>query len=263
MMSTRELFEMAAMDVLGLLDEEERKDFEVAFRTASPEVQAQIRREQRRAAEIEPWLPAVETPAGLRTRVLQAVRGAIASMSEPVATIGPAQNHSWLNSVTVWRAACIGFATASVILAGFFYVTSSQISSINTERQEQLALQHFQDKYAARFHSTIASPETRRVSFTTPMPSAGKLMAMLYIDPETGDAYLVGDNLPIASGEYSLVVAKDGNFKRLKKITGDGGEFFHVIPSLTPTDAANLAIVKPNTTGENETDIILRAGDNV
>ena len=63
--NTRDLLEYAALDALGLLDDAEREEFERAFRAASPEVQAMVRREQTRAADIDAILPRVEAPAGL------------------------------------------------------------------------------------------------------------------------------------------------------------------------------------------------------
>ncbi|MEO1130526.1 MAG: hypothetical protein AAFX05_12590, partial [Planctomycetota bacterium] len=121
-MTTQELYELASLDALGLLDDDERADFERAFRAAAPEVQAQIRRQQLHAADIEDLLPRVEPPAGLRARVLEAVRQAM-SVVRP-AHMSHAQDSGVLakiyTSMPLWRAACIGFATATVVLSLFF-----------------------------------------------------------------------------------------------------------------------------------------------
>ena len=57
-MTLQELIELAILDAMGLLDEEERLAFEVAFRASAPAVQAQVRRERRegrrRQAAVEP-----------------------------------------------------------------------------------------------------------------------------------------------------------------------------------------------------------------
>jgi len=47
-MTLQEMIELAILDAMGLLDEEERLAFELAFRAAAPPVQAQVRREQTR-----------------------------------------------------------------------------------------------------------------------------------------------------------------------------------------------------------------------
>ncbi len=254
MMSTRELYEMATLDVLGLLDDDERAEFEAAFRAASPEVQARVRREQRRQADIERLLPQVEPPAGLKARVLSAVREAITSMSEPVGQIGPAAPTSWFNSVTVWRAACIGFATASVILAGFFYVTASQLRDIDITNTNTAAIKAFSDEYGPRFHNIMASAKTQRVSFTPPKPMSGKLTATLYVDPETREAFLLGDHLPFASGNYQLSVrtgeGSEVRTKRLTEFSGNGGPVYCHIEELDMDDIGNLAIEDPGRPGE-------------
>ncbi|QYU70067.1 hypothetical protein J4558_08100 [Leptolyngbya sp. 15MV] len=50
-MPFHDLLEMAVLDTLGLLDEQEQAAFEMAFRSAPPAVQAQVRREQTRFAK--------------------------------------------------------------------------------------------------------------------------------------------------------------------------------------------------------------------
>jgi len=66
-MNTYELLEAAQLDALGLLDDAERDAFDAAFFAASPDVQAQIRREQARLVRTD-WLPSseVEPSAGLK-----------------------------------------------------------------------------------------------------------------------------------------------------------------------------------------------------
>ncbi|MFM9956518.1 MAG: hypothetical protein ACKVZJ_00440, partial [Phycisphaerales bacterium] len=134
-LTTRDLLEYASLDALGLLDEVEREEFDRAFRAASPEVQAMIRREQTRAADIDAWLPRVEPPAGLKHRVVSAWREAVAAVAsdfppQPVGSIGPAmpQVNIGLRTGYIWRAACIGFATATLVLGGFF-ISSLQLNN--------------------------------------------------------------------------------------------------------------------------------------
>ena len=249
-MSTRELYEMATMDVLGLLDEDERHEFEIAFRAASPEIQSSLRREQRRQADIERLLPDVEQPVGLKARVMGAVRDAIASMSEPVATIGPVPARSWTNSVTVWRAACIGFATASVILAGFFYVTASQLREIDLTSRNTAAMQAFQEEYGPRFQAAMATGSMKQVAFSTPTRSTGKLTATLYIDPATNEAYLFGNHLPFGSGNYQLSIRSGHGdqieSRRFMEIPVSGGIFSLYIEQISPDDINSLAIEDPS-----------------
>jgi hypothetical protein len=73
-MNLQQMIESAILDAMGLLDDSEREQFERAFRTASPVIQAQIRREQTRLSQIEALLPDVTPPASLRAAVVDAVR---------------------------------------------------------------------------------------------------------------------------------------------------------------------------------------------
>lgn len=52
-MKTQELIELAVLDAMGLLDEQEREAFDAAFDAAAPAIQAQVRREQTRLSVSE------------------------------------------------------------------------------------------------------------------------------------------------------------------------------------------------------------------
>jgi len=217
-MSTRELFEMASLDVLGLLDEEERAAFENAFRAADPATQAQIRREQRRFAEIDRSLPDVEAPAGLRARVVNAVREAIASVrTEPIGRIGPGTVAVGFNSAPIWRAACIGFATASMVLAGFSWRVQRANVAILQDMTNNRAVESIVDvagPQGARFAHFLASPGTHDMAFVPAQAAEdiGSAGGKVYFDRNTKETWVMCRNLPIiSSGRYSVVVdRKDG-----------------------------------------------------
>lgn len=77
-MSTKELIELAQLDAMGLLDEQEARQFEQAMSDAPEEVRENIRREQARLCVIEPVLPDVEPPPSLKLAVMASVRAAMA-----------------------------------------------------------------------------------------------------------------------------------------------------------------------------------------
>src|SRR5688572_1624157 len=116
-MTVQQLIELSILDAMGLLDEEERLQFESAFRSASPGVQAHVRREQTRLSRIESLLPEVEPPVGLRALVLEAVRAHMASevtddgLSSLVIPMARSRSVSPL-----WRAGALGLAAASLML---------------------------------------------------------------------------------------------------------------------------------------------------
>src|SRR5258708_2509980 len=114
-MNLQQLIELAVLDAMGLLDETEQGQFESGFAGASPQVQAQVRREQTRLSVMDALLPDVSPPAGLRAAVLEAVRRHILA-----AESGPALEHpSMLRSRNVsrfWRTASLGLAAACVVM---------------------------------------------------------------------------------------------------------------------------------------------------
>ena len=214
-MNTQDLLEQASLDALGLLDDQERSAFESAFRAAPPAVQSQIRREQARFAASESLLPAIETPAGLKFRVMAAVREAIHSFNR-VETARRAEHTPFLrslmwNSTPLWRAACIGFATATVTLGVFFSYVSDRLETIertgttisSIEGQMQLAPDYGDDVLAGRLLSRY---------FNTVVDAAAA-RAVIQVDPDSGAAYLWYDKLPVTGAEYQLIVAGDAPSK--------------------------------------------------
>lgn len=220
-MSTRDLFEMAGLAALGLLDDEERDQFERAFRSADPQIQAQIRREQLLySTSFADDLPDVEAPPGLRSRVLSAVRRAIdrvASTDRPL-VIGALPRQR--STMPIWRAACIGFATATVVLGAFFVDLNRTVYEMEQQTASNFSMDELQRVLGGRALELFADPNARQVGFVqvahaTPSPAVGDDInpatrnipkAVLRVDPETRQAFLLCAHLPIAGGEYQLVV---------------------------------------------------------
>lgn len=226
-MTTRDLLELASLDALGLLDEQERKDFERAFAAASAEVKAQLRREQARFADIDRWLPKVEPPPHLRDVVLGGIKDAIEAAQQPavVGRIGPGVAGLW-QTAPMWRAAAIGFATASVVLAGFFFSVSEQnkriaeLNATNKGADINIRVQgKLDDVLASRNHECLVFERAEGVSNALATTS----MAIHY-DNETGDGVLVVSGaLPVGDEEYSLVILDENNrpTELLKQFDGD------------------------------------------
>lgn len=129
-MSTRELFENAHMDALGLLDEQDRVAFDVAFKAASPAIRAQIRAEQARMSKLESTLPRVNPPEVLRSRVLQAVEHAITEQS--LRSDGGVSDFRTNRNISIWRAGAVAMACAAVIMGAAFvkvYVDNIQVNT--------------------------------------------------------------------------------------------------------------------------------------
>lgn len=259
-MTTNELFEMAALDALGLLDRDEREEFERAFRAAPPHVQAQIRREQVRFSDIDAWLPEVEPPPGLRSRVVNAVKEAITSIHEPAGRITPGA--SWLNTTAFWRAACIGFATATVFLSGFVYTVAQRNKEILRAAINNSLESEIQEFGREGFAEVITSPNLVPVAFTPPAPDADvRSQANLFIDTESKRAYLMCHNLPIASGEYTLVIGADkgAHARRIERFRVDSDLLGLPLDAISVEDLGRLEIRSPRRAG-GRTEVILIGG---
>jgi hypothetical protein len=257
--STRELIELSLLDIMGLLDEDERGAFERAFTRTSPEVQAHIRREQTRLAHIDFLLPEVEAPAGLRSAVLEAVRRA---MSETVAEEVPGQLAFMPAMQTsrrvspLWRAGAVGFATAAVVLG----YTTVQLRGWYDGLMNQIRSNQFADEtlkgLGGSFKDLIFNEHIQHVVFK-PTSTDVRGEAALLLDTEVGTASLVCINLPAKEGrEYQLVVVSDAGAVKQQlasfvstglttkplKIRLVSGQRLAILPPTGPGDAPAQAI---------------------
>ncbi len=246
-MTTRELIEHASLDALGLLDESERAAFEAAFQGASPEVQALVRREQKRFADAEALLPDVAPPPGLKYKVLAAMREAIAGISAPVpedagvlARIG---GSSWWNSASLWRAACIGFATASVVLGGFFLfvtdqnarmlVTLDQFDAYNELAPRGSGVERFvHDPFRVSYYAFESRDDLVLAQAT------------LHVH-EDGHAKLYLSGLPVLDGVYSLVAERGDEPARLITEFLAAGTSVQEVSFRVDGEVPDLAILGP------------------
>jgi len=208
-MTIRELYEMASLDALGLLDHEERRDFEQSLAGATPEVQSQIRREQLRFAQQEDFLPNVEAPAGLRAKVIQAVRDAISAVQhEPVGSIGGvnAANARLLNQAPFWRAACIAFATACGVLSYFMVEVHQQSQEIASMIEANEFHEQIAGTLGPRLTNVLFADQMQRLSFIPTAPDADTLrpQAQMFFDIENGTGHIILRNLPEPQGEYAV-----------------------------------------------------------
>lgn len=223
--TTRDLLEYASLDALGLLDEGEREEFERAFRAASPEVQAMVRREQTRAADIDAWLPRVEAPAGLKQRVVMAWREAVSAVApEPVGSIGPAvpQVHIGLRTGYIWRAACIGFATATLVLGGFF-ISSLQLNNDLRTQISQNTNNGQISKLGPGFLGTFFASDKREFALQPQVDVAAAVQGSLLVSGDQGHGVLVFKRLPSDQGTYRVVIETDKGHQEIAQFDATGG----------------------------------------
>jgi hypothetical protein len=259
-MTTQELIEFAALDALGLLEPHERDAFEAAFSAATPHVQAHVRREQKRfAVSTEALLPDVEPPAGLRFKVLSAVRDAMKLGSplhvnrERAQANQPMLLRFW-SSALMWRVAAIALATATVTLG---VVTVNLVSAQQHESNSiagQAGLETHRELVAKHGRTIADILIARRVVSTNLAADAdregGSLAAHanVYFDPDAGRGALLCRGLPVVNAAYKVVILDDqGNVLRtLREFDATGPEQSIILPhGLSQTDAQNIAVLGP------------------
>lgn len=261
-MTSRELFEMASLDVLGLLDERERQAFEEAFRAAPPHIQAQVRAEQARYADAESILPQVEPPAGLRAKVLAAVREAIAAVrTEPIARIGMGGVRAW-SSAPLWRAACIGFATASLVLGVSAWHFSRTLQGLYDTAMSNNNLDDVVRMAGPRFVDMLARPTMKHVAFVpAAKDAAGRASAALYLDTGTKTAFLVCSGMRISAGSYRLVIeSPSGGAQPVKEFQAASGTFFVPVEIVSLNDLQRLRIQSPLESGQRPATLLVASG---
>lgn len=228
-MNLQEMIELAILDAMGLLDEDERESFEASFRAATPSVQAQVRREQTRLSQIEGLLPDVSPPAGLRAVVLQVVRDEMARLKSPAAAaelvmpgIVPSRGVSPL-----WRAASLGLLAAVLVLGLTMFIFQTQqtrlLDQIKGDAINQALIEEFGTPFVM---DVLFKPDTRQIHLLADDPSAFRGLATVIINPEWNEAlFFCKDIITPAGRSYRLaLIDEDGKVvEELADFTSSGG----------------------------------------
>jgi len=243
-MTTKDLFELASLDALGILDEQERRAFDEAFAAATPGVQEQVRTQQSIMTEIDDLLPRVQPAASLRERVINAV----------LAAIGAGKMHAAGRAVPAllpsrgvnrfWRAGAIGFAAAAVVLGVSTVQMQSRYSEIETALRVNATTEVFIRSFGARFENALLDPRTQYVQFNADREDAATGGAVVLFNAETKTAQLYGKDLPQDIGSYRLVVLDENGAEREAVLTFKpaGSRFVGDIEKLDLSGARSLAI---------------------
>ncbi|MEC9373037.1 MAG: hypothetical protein VYC34_04300 [Planctomycetota bacterium] len=260
--SPKELLELASLDALGLLDRDERESFEAAFRTAPPSLQAQVRREQGRIASADEWLPDVAPPSSLRDRVLMAVRGAIAAVrgeGDVIARIVPGEWSVRANVSPLWRAACIGFAAATVTLLVAGSYIQGTYSQTLADYQSGITAEIISTQFGQDFAERWMSPTARHVNLA-PADGMERAAASIVIDQSEGAAMLVVKDLPIIEGEYVLqLIRPDGRKQQLCVLVNNGKILRQDFEPIELETGSNLHIVQRVNNNEAGEPILFRS----
>lgn len=209
-MTTQELIELAVLDAVGLLDHDERKTFDSAIASASPELQAHVRREQLRLSNLDHLLPDVHPPAGMRVAVIEAVREAIARDLVEAAGISDQAGLRLMPSRRVspiWRATAIGSMAAAIVLGISTFNMSTQYRQVQQDMTTNALLDSITSAYGATFvEDTLFDAKTERVVFM-PQRDGFAGQASIWTNPEWAAARLFCLNLSEREGQtFKLAV---------------------------------------------------------
>jgi len=246
-MTLQEMIELAILDAMGLLDEEERLAFELAFRAAAPPVQAQVRREQPRLSRIESLLPQVAPPAELRAAVIEAVRREIAT-AQP-ASVNPAvlvaSSMVRARAVSpIWRAAALGLAAASLILGITTFGFQARYDELGERLRSESTVNTLNTAYGTAFvQKMLFDRDTKRVVFKPQGQSRG--MASLWIHPEMKEAMFFCQAIASQEGrtlKLAIVDENDHIVKDLATFTSSG-ELTPLRVTMSPNQTGHIAVV--------------------
>lgn len=217
-METAELLELAVIDAFGMLDDEDRAEFDRAFSACPATLQELIRAEQERVVESIDFLPEVEPGGRLKARTMARIRDEIEA-SLPIAAAGgvsravshvahdrspadadlrpprfrraPRVNHRW-------RVAAVAMSVALVVIAALHVQLRQQIDTV----REQGRMANFIDSIGiGHIETALFSDDASRFHFQ-PVGDSGKARATFMFDPQTDTARL-----------YVLGLSTQGNYK--------------------------------------------------
>ncbi len=271
-MTLKDLLESAQLDALGMLDDEESRAFEAAFRAAPPSVQARVRAEQARISSSDAMLPGVTPPPGLRGKVLASIGAEIAASAGQAASAsrdvvshsGRASLENAVNSLDssmdvpgrrrrvapAWRAAALGLLTACVVLGGSLV----KVYSDSDRAMRSLTDQQSQESFLALFGNStqmrdvLFSKDTRRVIFTPvdDAPEAARVEATVFVNPRWTTARIFVRGLsPSPEVSYRLVVLNADNTiqRELTEIRSGGSLDTQQVDIAAGAPGTRLAIV--------------------
>ncbi len=255
-MNTHELLETASLDAMGLLDLQEREEFERAFMSAPPEVQAQIRREQTRLAAFEAVLPNVQPPLGLKAKVMAALREAMANMpyasrsgEDIVARIRPVSGVNRL-----WRVGALASAAAAIALAFTTLQLKSEYDDISATQRSNAMIDDIRNRFGPGFDRVLLGEDTEIVQLRSAVASAAagthnsmvRPTGVLLVDLKSNTGRLVAQGLS-NSEEYELVML-DAEGRRMQSVLSFRGSpaqmEYRSISGVMLENVASIALVR-------------------
>jgi hypothetical protein len=241
-----ELLQLASADALGLLDEQERREFEAAFASAKPAHQALIRSTQDRVVQQQmAMLPDVKAPLGLRARFMSTIAALLGAEQSPVlATIGTptgadsadlerrlsrtlpkvASVNRW------WRTGAIAGIAAALLLGVTSVQLRSELERIDRGIVSNNTIGALAQQFGPAFESTLMADNAQVIALKAvgERSTTSGIDGVVIVDASTGTGHLLCRGLP--EGVRSLTLTA----------TAPGGEQQTVILTFSP--AASRAV---------------------
>lgn len=275
--TTAELLELSSLDALGLLDEQERRQYEEGFAASTPAVKAMLRAHQSMELRAhEARLPLVAPPASLRERVIGAVLsvarqgpGAVLARIGPsggevgdASVVGSADEMAELDRLSrlaeggrgrsrrvhaLWRAAAIGCMAAAVLFGVVSVQLWGQFRRLDTAIRSNTVAEVFAKEFGPRFEASLMSPQTRFVQFEAGEkrlgPGGPQAVAVLLLENGGKAGQLFARDLPQNTPMTLSVVSSDGSARRpvLTFVTTDA-RAVHQLANLQIPDGSRLEL---------------------
>lgn len=218
-MTTHELIELAVLDVHGLLDPTEQAAFERALAAAAPALRGHVRREQDRLSVLDDTLPDVAPSPELRTRVLEAVRAAIAddllAGNQPRSlTIADARQVS-----PMWRAVAIGSIAAAVVFAMTTFSVQSHNRQLAEAFEKGSLISQITQTFGGQFvEDTLFDNGTRRVLLTAAGADGQRVDGSIFYNPDWPTTKLFSLNLASEERQMFRIAVIDGNGNLVREL---------------------------------------------
>lgn len=247
---TEELLELAIIDALGLLDDEDRARFDEGFANAPATLRELIRAEQARLAECD-FLPDVDAPGTLREKTLARVRAEIekargqAAPASAVRAIAhepsprPPRLQRARRVSPAWRVTSVAMAVAVVVLGVLHVQLRGEFNHVR-EREHLSAL--IDTVGTENIEVTLFDLSTTRIQFQA-VADVGRAQAVLLHNGDRNHARLYLANFSTQT-DYKLVVL-DENDKPTGEIASfkADGLFSGVTVKLNQAGPMRLAIM--------------------
>jgi len=250
-MNTLDLIELAVLDALGMLEKDEAQAFDAAFRAAPPAVQQRVRTEQERLANLEALLPNVSPDAGVRDRVLVAVREAIlaqavAKASEEEDDAEPLTFRKSRGVHQAWRVGAVASAAAAIAFGVAFGHSTLRYIDLEERFQGNIALDGAIGAYGTESMDIFFNKDLLQDVEFTPVDRDSAVQVVLeYID-EKNVGFLRCGALPVSDTvEYALVALDANNQldRTFKQFASSGQLTSQQLDDLVLENGMRLALV--------------------